>query len=75
MKRLLVLLAVLSLSALGCEKKPDAPAGTDEKAAPAALTDEDVPVKGDFVEEAESSITAANYKSELEKLAAEIDKE
>ena len=78
MKRLFILLTVAALSAVGCDKKSDTPAGgegakTEEK--PVALTDDDLPVKSDFVEEAESSITKETYKSELDKLAGEIEKE
>lgn len=82
MKRVFILLAIAALSApvVGCDKKSDAPAGgaggektTDEK--PAALTDDDLPVKGDYVEEAEGSISKDNYKGELDKLATEIEKE
>jgi hypothetical protein len=77
MKRALIL-AVLLIAA-GCDKKADGPAAgggpttTDEK--PAVLVDDDLPVKSDFVEEAEGSINKDNYKSELEKVSAEIDKE
>ncbi len=83
MRRLFILLAIAALSApvVGCDKKGEASAAggasgektTDEK--PAALTDDDLPVKGDFVEEAEGSINKENYKGELDKLATEIEKE
>jgi hypothetical protein len=79
MKRLFILLTIGALGALGCDKKSDTPAGgegaktTDEKAV--TLTDDDLPVKGDFVDEAEGSITKENYKGELDKLAGEIEKE
>ena len=79
MRRLFIALTIAALGTFGCEKKGDTPAGsegtksTDEK--PAVLIDDDLPVKSDFVEEAEGSITKDNYKGELDKLAAEIEKE
>lgn len=79
MKRALLILSLLVLA--GCDKKPDDPAGsgptspdnkTDNKV---ELKDDDIPVKADFTEEAETSINKDNYKGELDKLAAEIDKD
>ncbi len=66
-------LALFTATAVGCDKKADEAA----KAANAEtkLADEDVLVLGDFVEEAETAITPANYKSEMDRLEEEIDKE
>jgi hypothetical protein len=64
-KRILFVLALATMAVFGCDKKADE----------TKLSDDDVAVPGDFVEEAESSITPANYKGELDKLADEIDKE
>jgi hypothetical protein len=78
MKRLFILLTIATLSSLGCDKKVDAPPAANEGAKqadekPATLTDDDLPVKSDFVEEAEAAITKESYKSELDKLATEIE--
>jgi len=79
MKRWFMLITIAALASVGCDKKSDTPAGgegaktTDQKEV--TLMDDDLPVKGDFVEEAESSITKENYKGELDKLATEIEKE
>jgi hypothetical protein len=75
----IVLPTVLVLSA-SCEKEkaPDQAAPTASVAAPpnaapaAALANENIPVAADFEEEAEKSITPANYKTELDSLEAEI---
>ncbi len=62
-------LAVAALGAMllsvSCQKKDEPP----------ALTDQDTPVTADFADEAASQIDKDNYKSELDKLATEIDKE
>jgi hypothetical protein len=81
MKRFFMLVTIASLSclgAVGCDKKVDAPPAPNEGAKqadekPATLTDDDLPVKSDFVEEAEAAITKESYKSELDKLATEIE--
>ena len=79
MKRLFILIAVAALASVGCDKKSDTPAaggeGTSKDNKEVTLMDDDLPVKSDFVEEAEGSITKENYKSELDKLATEIEKE
>jgi hypothetical protein len=87
MNRVLIVLsasALLLLSA-SCEKEKSAdPAATTaaataaatapaNAAAPAAaLANQNIPVAADFEEEAEKSITLANYKAELDSLEAEI---
>lgn len=72
MKRFMIACALFALA--GCDKKADgAPGGASENKV--ELTDEDLPVRADFTEEAESSISKDNYKAELDKLATEIEKE
>lgn len=72
-ERFFMVLALVAFAGLGCDKKTAA--AKTENGGETQLSDDDVPVKGDFVEEAESSITPANYKSELDKLGEEIDKD
>jgi hypothetical protein len=72
----LVLLAA-SICVVACEeKKPDdaAPAG-DKAVAAAPIKDEDIPTAADFDDEAEKSITVANYKAEVDTLEKEISAE
>jgi hypothetical protein len=45
---------------------------TGKTAAQGAITDADLAVSADFEEEAERSITASNYKAELDALDKEI---
>ena len=60
--------------ALGaCDKKDTSPSTSSSSAS--ALTDKDVPVPADFADEAATQITKDNYKSELDQLAGEIDKD
>ena len=75
MKRLIIMLGLLAFA--GCDKKADDPAAGGAKATEnkVELTDDDLPVRADFMEEAESSISSENYKSELDKLTTEIEKE
>jgi hypothetical protein len=65
------------------EKKPEPTAAPSAAAAPAptpapapapapAATQETIPVAADFEEEAEKTITKANYKSELDSLEKEM---
>lgn len=72
-KRFFMVLALVAVAGFGCDKKSEEP--KTENGGETQLSDDDVSVVGDFVEEAEGSITPANYKSELDKLADEIDKE
>lgn len=72
-KTIVLALVIGAASLVGCDKKAETPpegkSGATETAA--KLSDDDVPVKGDFVEEAEGAITPANYKEELSKEEAE----
>lgn len=66
-----------SLAVAGCEDKKTAPTTTPATAAPSAaanveLTDEDLPVPEDFIEEATKQVDKDNYKAELDKLEKEI---
>lgn len=67
-----------SLAIAGCEEKktPPAPAPGAATASAAAanveLTDEDVPVPEDFIEEATTQVTKDNYKAELDKIEKDI---
>ena len=61
------------------EKKPEPAAAPSAVAAPTptpapapAATQETIPVAADFEEDAEKTITKANYKSELDSLEKEI---
>jgi hypothetical protein len=65
MKRVLVLVAMAAALA-ACEEGGSKPGET-------AIADADLAVPADFVEEAERSISAANYKAELDSLEKEID--
>jgi hypothetical protein len=73
----------LSLSCDKEEKKPEPAAAASAPAVPtvaaptpapaaAPAANETIPVAADFEEEAEKSITPANYKSELDSLEKEI---
>lgn len=82
--------AALLLAASSCEKGPEstekpsaaASATTVSSAAPAVASAvppapgeaDDIPVAADFEEEAEKTITKANYKAELDALEAELKK-
>jgi hypothetical protein len=58
-------------AALSATAKTSAvPSAKRNKKAP--FPDEDVPVPADFEEEAETKITADNYKDELEKIEGEL---
>ncbi len=83
MNRLLNVLAASALLGLcvSCdkeEKKPEPAAAPSATAAPTVAAPatpppaETIPVAADFEEEAEKSITPANYKSELDSLEKEI---
>jgi hypothetical protein len=73
-------LGALFLLCASCEKEKSAeqaaPSATPAVSAPqptaAAVPAQPIPVAADFEEEAEKSITLANYKAELDSLEAEI---
>jgi hypothetical protein len=68
MKRGMLLLGILAAALVaGCEENK--PAGGGD----VAVADTDLAVPADFADEAEKSITAANYKAELDTLEKEID--
>ena len=68
----LAFVSVLALAA--CEEQKPAPTNTPAPTATSvALSDEDLAVQADFEEDAERSITAANYKTELESLEKELE--
>lgn len=81
MKRWIFIGSVLSFA---CNSNPSAPAPAPTTTAQAtsvvtasaqpAITydDADLPVPADFEDEAEKTITAANYKDELEKIESEL---
>ncbi|HZF54208.1 MAG TPA: hypothetical protein VE093_36430 [Polyangiaceae bacterium] len=68
MKRVLILIGILAAAlAAGCEENTPASGGN------ATVAEADLAVPADFAEEAEKSITQANYKTELDSLEKEID--
>ena len=69
-------LAVAAL-AMGCNEEPKEPASSAPSgpAAAATIKDEDLVTQADFDDEAEKTITEANYKAELDTLEKEIDLE
>lgn len=71
----IVPLAFMSLLALAAceEQKPAEPATPAPSAAAAQLSEDDLAVTADFEEDAERTITAANYKTELDSLEKEIE--
>lgn len=78
MKRFAIIFAapMLFLFASACEKDKSAePAAAAPSAAAATqaapIANENIPVAADFEEDAERTITAANYKKELDSLEAE----
>jgi len=72
-KRFWLVLAIVGTAFVGCDKKAEEAAKTEN--GETKLADDDVSVVGDFVEEAETTITPANYKTELDRLEGEIEKE
>lgn len=78
MKRGLILVAALAAALVGCESSSGttgSAAGSDsaKAAAEAPIADSDLAVPADFADEAEKSISQANYKAELDNLEKEID--
>jgi hypothetical protein len=71
-RSLLTMASILCAFALaGCEEAPTQPSTTPGAAA-VAVTDDDLAVPAEFEEEADKSITVANYKAELDTLETEI---
>ncbi|HQP34969.1 MAG TPA: hypothetical protein PLI95_07315 [Polyangiaceae bacterium] len=80
--RLIALTALLAacVALAACEKKQEtAPTAATSSAAPTTaaapkveLTDEDIAVPEDFLEEATTQITSANYKAEIDALEKDI---
>lgn len=70
---------VLCATALiaGCDEQPKegASAVTASSASAAVVKDDDLATPADFEDEAEKSISAANYKAEVDALEKEIDAE
>ncbi|MCC6557080.1 MAG: hypothetical protein IT372_29360 [Polyangiaceae bacterium] len=75
MNRTLLALGLSAAAALsaGCEEPPKGAPTAGSAAPAAALTDQDVPLPSDFEDEAEKSITPANYKAEADAIEKEID--
>jgi ABC-type glycerol-3-phosphate transport system substrate-binding protein len=73
MMRIVLVTLAASLFALGCGDPTTSGSGSTASASPAPLADTDVPVAADFEEEAEKSISASNYKGELDTLEKEVD--
>jgi hypothetical protein len=76
MKRALIMLLTLPmlLVAAACDQasdKKDQPTST-QPAVEHPIADEDLAVPADFEDEASKTITASNYKSELDKIDGEI---
>jgi hypothetical protein len=69
MKRGMLLLGILAAALVaGCEENKPASGGGD-----VVIAEADLAVPADFAEEAETSISATNYKAELDTLEKEID--
>jgi hypothetical protein len=73
MKRIVLLMALVAAALTsGCDEKAGGGAPPSTSAA-ATLKDEDLATPADFDDEAEKSITASNYKAEVDALEKEID--
>jgi hypothetical protein len=72
-------MTVVAIAALvaGCEQQPQGGAAPAPAASPAAaaVNDEELATPADFDDEAEKTITPANYKAEVDALEKEIDAE
>ena len=81
----LLTLGLVAVASVGCDKKQPTESDTPNQATTTAaadsaqskaqleLTDDDVPVPEDFIEESTKQITDDNYKDELSKLEGEIN--
>ena len=73
MKRAIMVLFLATTAVLaGCDDKPEGAPASGEAAA-ASVKDDDLMTPSDFDDEAEKSVTAANYKQELDTLEKEIN--
>ena len=72
---------VWGLAVIGCESETPPPAPSEPVAAPEAqpapappvkLSDDDVAVPEDFIEEATAEVTAENYTQKLQELEKEV---
>jgi hypothetical protein len=63
-------IALATLAAAGCDKNEGEAAKTASSAV--VLSDDDVPVPEDYIEEVTKEVTKDNYKAELEKIEKEI---
>jgi len=79
MKRAMTWIFLAAATAmLGCNEEPQgltSPPSGGQPAPAAPIKDEDLATPADFDDEAEKSITPANYKAELDTLEKEIDSE
>ena len=74
MKRAILALGLLlGLLAAGCDDGGSGSAAPSGSGTAVALADSDLPVPADFEEDAEKSISASNYKGELDALEKEVD--
>ena len=72
MKRAMMVLFLATTAVLaGCDDKPTAAPGGE--AAAASVKDDELMTPSDFDDEAEKSVTAANYKQELDTLEKDIN--
>jgi hypothetical protein len=69
----LAFVSVLGLAACEEQKPADTSTTPAPTATSVAISDEDLAVQADFEEDAERSITASNYKTELDSLEKELE--
>ena len=73
MKRWLPCVVLACAALIACDKSPK----NDDNAASAAsavtLSDEDIPVAEDYIDNATKEVTADNYAAELDKIEKEIN--
>ncbi len=76
MKRAMMVVLLATTAALaGCEDKPQGTSPAPSGEAAASVKDDDLVTPADFDNDAEKSVTAANYKQELEGLEKEMNSE
>ena len=69
----LAFVSVLALAACEEQKPQDTTTTPAPTATSVAISDDDLAVQADFEEDAERSITASNYKTELDSLEKELE--